>query len=117
MTVDLRHLRVAAHLELASLVIMLANIATVHLKPVSSLMGPAHGFAYLFVVVAAWRLGQATVAVRAAALLPGVGGLLALRLLDRARDVLVNETRPRVVPPPVGTHHTHDTVLRARRLP
>ncbi|WP_229811756.1 hypothetical protein [Streptosporangium pseudovulgare] len=85
MTVDVRHLRVAAHLELASLVIMLANIATVHLKPVSSLMGPAHGCAYLFVVVAAWRLGQATVAVRAAALLPGVGGLLALRLLGRAR--------------------------------
>ncbi|MEU6742405.1 class I SAM-dependent methyltransferase [Streptosporangium sandarakinum] len=39
------------------------------------------------------------------------------RLLDRTWDVLVNETRPRVVPPPAGTHHTHDTVLRARRLP
>ncbi|GGQ20889.1 class I SAM-dependent methyltransferase [Streptosporangium pseudovulgare] len=39
------------------------------------------------------------------------------RLLDRTWDVLVNETRPRVVPPPAGTHHAHDTVLRARRLP
>ncbi|MFF0306712.1 class I SAM-dependent methyltransferase [Streptosporangium sp. NPDC004379] len=39
------------------------------------------------------------------------------RLLDRTWDVLVDETRPRVVPPPAGTHHAHDTVLRARRLP
>lgn len=31
--------------------------------------------------------------------------------------VLVNETRPRTAPPPAGTHHTHDTVLRARRGP
>lgn len=29
--------------------------------------------------------------------------------------VTVNETRPRVVPPPPGSHHTHDTVLRAHR--
>ncbi|SDK50318.1 hypothetical protein SAMN04487820_108286 [Actinopolyspora mzabensis] len=30
--------------------------------------------------------------------------------------VLVNETRPRTAPQPEGTPHTHDTVLRARRL-
>ncbi|WP_206503278.1 class I SAM-dependent methyltransferase [Streptomyces chrestomyceticus] len=29
--------------------------------------------------------------------------------------VQINETRPRTVPAPVGTSHTHDTVLRARR--
>ncbi|WP_017972852.1 methyltransferase domain-containing protein [Actinopolyspora halophila] len=36
--------------------------------------------------------------------------------LDGDWAVLVNETRPRTAPPPAGTHHTHDVVLRARRL-
>ncbi|KAA6224417.1 class I SAM-dependent methyltransferase [Streptomyces albofaciens JCM 4342] len=39
------------------------------------------------------------------------------RLLDPADwSVESNETRPRTTPPPAGTHHTHDTVLRARRV-
>lgn len=38
------------------------------------------------------------------------------RLLDHDWTVLVNETRPRTAPPPAGTHHTHDIVLRAQRL-
>lgn len=37
------------------------------------------------------------------------------RLLDRTWSVEVDETRPRTAPTPAGTHHTHDTVLRARR--
>jgi SAM-dependent methyltransferase len=37
------------------------------------------------------------------------------RLLDDDWTVLVNETRPRTAPAPPGTHHTHDTVLRAQR--
>ncbi|QQM46862.1 class I SAM-dependent methyltransferase [Streptomyces liliifuscus] len=37
-------------------------------------------------------------------------------LLDRDWTVLINETRPRTAPAPAGTHHTHDTVLRAQRL-
>ncbi|MGJ6964393.1 class I SAM-dependent methyltransferase [Streptosporangium sp. G11] len=38
------------------------------------------------------------------------------RLLDDDWTVLINETRPRTTPPPSGTHHTRDAVLRARRL-
>jgi SAM-dependent methyltransferase len=38
-------------------------------------------------------------------------------LLDPTWNVLIKETRPRAAPTPVGTHHTHDTVLRALRLP
>ncbi|MDQ0379637.1 class I SAM-dependent methyltransferase [Amycolatopsis thermophila] len=38
------------------------------------------------------------------------------RLLGDEWKVLVDETRPRTTPPPPGTHHTHDTVLRAQRL-
>ncbi|GAA4056453.1 DUF3817 domain-containing protein [Actinomadura miaoliensis] len=79
---NLRPLRVAAHAELVSLIVLLANLATAHLKPISSLMGPAHGCAYLFVVLATWRLKQATTATKAIALLPGVGGLLAVHRLQ-----------------------------------
>ncbi|GHH79250.1 hypothetical protein GCM10018781_56850 [Kitasatospora indigofera] len=78
----LRPLRIAAHVELVSLVVMLANLATAHLKPVSSLAGPTHGCAYLFVVIATWRLTPATTTTQAVAVLPGIGGLLALRRLD-----------------------------------
>ncbi|NGO08805.1 class I SAM-dependent methyltransferase [Streptomyces sp. HC44] len=38
------------------------------------------------------------------------------RLLDHNWTVLINETRPRTAPAPAGTHHTRDTVPRARRL-
>ncbi|MGW5349741.1 DUF3817 domain-containing protein [Streptomyces sp. NPDC004031] len=84
-----RHLRIAAHAELISLTVLLANLFTVHLRPVSSLTGPTHGCAYLFVVVATWRLERAPSAAKALAVVPGIGGLLALRQLDRvgtARD-------------------------------
>ncbi|RKN34969.1 class I SAM-dependent methyltransferase [Streptomyces hoynatensis] len=36
-------------------------------------------------------------------------------LLGAGWTVLADETRPRVAPAPEGTHHTHDTVLRAVR--
>lgn len=78
-----RHLRIAAHAELISLIVMLANVFTVHHKPISSLMGPTHGCAYLWVVVATCRLRQVAAAVKVPALVPGAGGLLALRQLDR----------------------------------
>jgi SAM-dependent methyltransferase len=38
------------------------------------------------------------------------------RLLGDDWAVQVNESRLRTTPPPEGTHHVHDTVLRARRL-
>lgn len=37
------------------------------------------------------------------------------KLLERNWIVQINETRLRTVPTPAGTHHTHDTVLRAQR--
>ncbi len=85
MTVNLHPLRVAAHIELLSLVTMLANLATVHLEPLSSLLGPTHGCAYLFVVVAVRRLERATSLTGIVAVVPGVGGLLALHRLSRSR--------------------------------
>ncbi|MEV4534500.1 class I SAM-dependent methyltransferase [Asanoa sp. NPDC049518] len=37
-------------------------------------------------------------------------------MLDDDWTILTNESRPRTTPPPPGTHHRNDTVLRARRL-
>ena len=37
-------------------------------------------------------------------------------MLGEQWTIVVNETRPRTAPPPPGTHHRHDTVLRANRL-
>lgn len=92
----LRPLRIAAHTELLSFLLMLANLATAHLKPLSSVLGPTHGCAYLFVVLATWRLAPATAATKATALVPGIGGLLALRRLSHAttRSTGDTETSP-----------------------
>ena len=71
-------LRVAARVELVSLLVLLANLATVHARAVATLIGPLHGCAYLLVIgstLAATRRGRP----RLLALVPGVGGLLAER--------------------------------------
>ncbi|MDR7273689.1 DUF3817 domain-containing protein [Catenuloplanes atrovinosus] len=73
-------LRVAAAVEALSLLVLLANLATVHIDGVASLMGPIHGCAYLFVIIAAFRLPGLTRAARLSSLVPGIGGLLVLRL-------------------------------------
>lgn len=74
-----RFFRIAAFVELVTLVVLLANLATVHLKPVTSLVGPTHGCAYLVIVLATWRNAHAATAAKVVALLPGIGGLLVLR--------------------------------------
>jgi hypothetical protein len=76
-------LRTAAAVELGSLAVLLVNLATMHLPPVSSLVGPLHGCAYLFVVVAAARDAGCDPIGKALAWLPGIGGLLVLRRLTR----------------------------------
>ncbi|MFJ4849030.1 MULTISPECIES: DUF3817 domain-containing protein [unclassified Streptomyces] len=77
-----RPLRIASAVELLSLIVLLANLATVHLPQVSSLMGPVHGCAYLWVVVGVHRAEGSAAAARVRALVPGVGGVLALRRLS-----------------------------------
>jgi hypothetical protein len=79
-------LRIAAAVELASLIVLLGNLATVHLPAISSLAGPIHGCAYLFTVVTAARDPQRTLMAAALAWLPGIGGLLALRRLNKAAE-------------------------------
>ncbi|MDD7941242.1 DUF3817 domain-containing protein [Actinomycetospora lutea] len=74
-------LRVAATVELVSLVVLLANLVTVHVDGVAALVGPIHGCAYLAAIAltvarAGWR-SRAT----AVSLVPGVGGWAAAAVL------------------------------------
>jgi len=95
--VTVRLLRIAAGVELASLVLLLVNLATVHWPPVASLLGPVHGCAYLFVIGATVQV-SGDLRNRLTAAVPGVGGLLALRRLHngpgpgRGGDVSMSAT-------------------------
>ncbi|MBP2477550.1 hypothetical protein JOF53_006422 [Crossiella equi] len=77
-------LRIAAWAELGSLVVLLVNLATVHLPQVSSAAGPVHGCAYLLVIVLTWQQTAATGRVRLLSWVPGAGGLLVTTRLGRA---------------------------------
>ncbi|MBS2534023.1 DUF3817 domain-containing protein [Catenulispora sp. NF23] len=81
-----RFFRVAACVELVTLFVLLANLATLRLAPISSLIGPAHGCAYLVIVVTAWRNDRAVAVTKFAALVPGFGGFLVLRRLAVVGD-------------------------------
>ncbi|WP_250008359.1 DUF3817 domain-containing protein [Actinoplanes sp. M2I2] len=73
-------LRAAARVELLSLLVLLGNLATVHVPWVATLLGPLHGCAYLVVIGATLAVtgrGRA----RLLAVVPGIGGLLVLRVL------------------------------------
>jgi hypothetical protein len=74
-----RSFRVAAAVELVTLLVLLVNLATVHLPAITSLGGPTHGCAYLFVVVATLRNPSASPATKVMAWVPGIGGLLVAR--------------------------------------
>jgi hypothetical protein len=69
-------LRIAAAAEAVTLVVLLTNLATTHADAISSLFGPLHGTAYLVAIALTWRTSARWFAV-----IPGIGGLLALRRL------------------------------------
>jgi hypothetical protein len=73
-------LRVAALVEVVSLAVLLGNLVTAHLDVVAGIVGPLHGAAYVSVIATTLLLPVRS-AVRVRALLPGIGGLLALRAL------------------------------------
>ena len=79
-----RALRIAAAVELLTLALLLANLATVHLPAVSSVLGPTHGAAYLLVILLTFNDRDADGTTRLLAWLPAVGGLLVLRRRARA---------------------------------
>ncbi|MEV0819694.1 hypothetical protein [Nonomuraea rubra] len=83
----MRALRVAVAAETLSLAVLLANLFTVHVEGVSSLVGPLHGGAYLAVIACTVLVpGSASAGARWRAWIPVIGGLLAVRRLRLAAD-------------------------------
>lgn len=80
----LRLVSVAAVVEALTLVGLLANLATAHLPSVAGVLGPVHGCAYLMIIVGTLMLPGAPTSARWWAVVPGVGGLMALRRLHVA---------------------------------
>ena len=71
-------LRRVAWAETASLLALLVNLATVHVAEVAALLGPLHGCCYLATICTALLVPLPRPAVWLT-LVPGIGGLLALR--------------------------------------
>ncbi|MFC4030056.1 DUF3817 domain-containing protein [Streptomyces polygonati] len=87
MNLSRRFLRVSAAVELITLAILLANLATAGNQAVAGATGPIHGCAWLFGILAAHRDPHAAPRTTALAVVPGIGGLLALRRLNRAGEL------------------------------
>ncbi|MFJ4575412.1 DUF3817 domain-containing protein [Streptomyces sp. NPDC088846] len=83
MTVPPLHLRIAAGVEIVTLALLLANLLTAHHRTFSALLGPVHGCAYLLVVLGTLRLTVAGTPAKLLALIPGIGGLAAVRHITR----------------------------------
>jgi hypothetical protein len=64
--------------------VLLVNIAAGNSQQIAALFGPVHGAAWLTGVLATWRDPRRDTRAAVCAVVPGVGGLLALRALDRA---------------------------------
>jgi hypothetical protein len=61
-------------------------MATANAQLIAALIGPAHGSAWLFGVVATWRDPHRTSGIAVLAAIPGIGAMLALRALGRAKQ-------------------------------
>jgi hypothetical protein len=83
--VVVRVLAILAVLELGSLAVLLVNLFTVHLRPVTQTMGPVHGAIYLAVVVVMVFAPGFRVADRLLGCLPVVGGTIAVSRVLRGR--------------------------------
>ena len=83
---DLRWFRLASWAETVSLLVLMGNLATAHVPALASLLGPVHGCAYLATIATAFLLPLPR-RTRLLTLVPGVGGLLALRRTAATRNV------------------------------
>jgi hypothetical protein len=60
-------------------------MATANAALIAALIGPVHGIAWLFGVITTWRDPRRTTGIVVLAVIPGIGGMFALRALGGAR--------------------------------
>ena len=85
-------MRIVSALEFVSLVVILANRFTIHSPAVTSGGGPVHGLLYVSTILFALLLPFPPSA-KWLAIIPGIGGLLALRRARRVSSVVPNRDR------------------------
>lgn len=61
-------------------------MATANRQLIAALIGPVHGIAWLFGVITTWRDPHRTSGIATLSAIPGIGGMLALRALGRAKQ-------------------------------
>jgi hypothetical protein len=79
-------LKITAAVEAVTVVLLFANLLTVHWPAVASALGPTHGTAYLVTIVTVLTLRGAPSSAKWLAFVPGVGGYLALRRIRAEAD-------------------------------
>jgi hypothetical protein len=82
----LRTLGVLSTLEFISVAVLLVNLATVHDRTVTGLLGPAHGALYLAVAVTALLGRGLATRTRIAAVIPVLSGPLTMVNVRREAD-------------------------------
>lgn len=81
--------------ELLTLTVLVVNLMVFHRSEVSSFIGPIHGLAYCVTVIAAILFSNRKHIVWLLALIPGIGGLLASRLV-RSTSELDDNSRHKI---------------------
>jgi hypothetical protein len=107
----LRALEALSVLELASIVLLLTNLMTIHLPGVASLLGPVHGALYLTVAVTALLGRGLLLRTRLLAIVPVLGGVFTL--LNVRREARRDSERALAGPQGLGSNtserwRTHD---------
>jgi hypothetical protein len=81
--VNTRVLTLLAGIELGTLLVLLANLATVHVPVVATILGPVHGCAYLAAIIGTAVHAGALSRPTLLSVIPGLGATLAVAALRR----------------------------------
>ncbi len=80
---NIRLLTLLAAIELGSLLVLLVNLATVHVPGVASILGPLHGCAYVAAIIGTAVTARPKSLPTLLSIVPGIGGTLAVAILRR----------------------------------
>ncbi|MBW0105134.1 DUF3817 domain-containing protein [Pseudonocardia sp. KRD-291] len=90
----MRLLTLLAAVELGSLTLLLANLATVHVPVVATILGPLHGCAYIATIIGTAMYAGPRSLPTLLAIIPGVGGTLAMATLRRRTRLPADDPAP-----------------------
>ncbi len=83
---NIRLLTLLAATELSSLVVLLVNLATVHVPGVATILGPLHGCAYIAAIIGTAMAARPKSLPTLLSIIPGIGATLAVAVLRRRAD-------------------------------